>query len=194
MQRQCPTAYVSFLAAAPTWWSTAHTSWPAFARRSTSFARVATRWRSVAGGEIVINPHRQILAKSARVIGVGGHELSAYSNCIRIIEASRHIVPWQEAITHHFVLDDAEWIVAMVCGSSSMSVRLSTGRFEVSRRSDVVRRHRRSHLACRLAGNNAKASPAEVHNIQPGAPGPQTARVRQLNTSIIRHNIAIPTA
>ena len=76
----------------------------------------------VDGGEIGVNPHRHILAKSARVIGVGGDDLSAYATSIRMIEASRRLIPWEAAITHRFALEDAEQAMATACGPDSMKV------------------------------------------------------------------------
>ena len=76
----------------------------------------------VDSGEIGINPHRHILAKSARIIGVGGDDLAAYATSIRLIEASRRVMPWEAGITHRFALEDAEDAMAAARGPDSMKV------------------------------------------------------------------------
>lgn len=73
-------------------------------------------------GQISINPHRQILAKSARVIGVEGDDLAAYTTSIRLIEAPRHTIPWEVAIAHRFALKDAENAMAVARGLDSIKV------------------------------------------------------------------------
>ena len=76
----------------------------------------------VDSGEIGINPHRHILVKCARIIGVGGDDLAAYATSIRLIEASRRVMPWEAAITHRFALEDAEDAMAAARGPDSMKV------------------------------------------------------------------------
>ncbi len=73
-------------------------------------------------GTVPLNPHRHILEKSARLIGVGGDELSAYDSSIRILEATKDTIPWHEAITHKFALEEADQAMETALGPESMKV------------------------------------------------------------------------
>jgi L-iditol 2-dehydrogenase len=76
----------------------------------------------VDGGDVAVNPHRDILAKNARIMGVAGDDLAAYATSIAMIEATRDRFPWLELITHRFRLEDAEAALEAALGQNSMKV------------------------------------------------------------------------
>ena len=50
--------------------------------------------------EINLNPHKQILENSARIMGVGGDEISQYYPSITLLEKTIDQLPWDKIITH----------------------------------------------------------------------------------------------
>ena len=74
------------------------------------------------GGNVLFNPHRHIMEKSVRLIGVGGEELWAYEPSIRMLEVTQDRIPWQEAITHKFGLEEADRAMETALGADSMKV------------------------------------------------------------------------
>ena len=76
----------------------------------------------VDGGSIPLNPHKDILAKNARIMGIPGDELSAYSTSIRLMETTQNRFPWKELITHRFRLDQAHDAMSVALGPNSGKV------------------------------------------------------------------------
>ena len=76
----------------------------------------------VDGGEVAVNPHRDILAKNARIMGVGGDDLSSYATSIGLLAATRTQFPWMEMISHRFRLDQAEEAMSTALSADSMKV------------------------------------------------------------------------
>jgi L-iditol 2-dehydrogenase len=73
-------------------------------------------------GDIPVNPHRHICAKSARVMGVGGDKRSAYVPSIRLLEKTQGVFPWLDLITHRFALPEWEQAFAAALSLESMKV------------------------------------------------------------------------
>jgi threonine dehydrogenase-like Zn-dependent dehydrogenase len=76
----------------------------------------------VDGGDVPLNPHRDILAKNARIMGVAGDDLASYATSIAMIEATRGRFPWLDMITHRFALGESEQAMAAALGPDSMKV------------------------------------------------------------------------
>ncbi len=73
-------------------------------------------------GEITINPHRHLCAKSVRILGVGGEEPGAYGPSMRqMVRYMRHY-PLREFVTHHFALRDVDAAVRKSIAPDSMKV------------------------------------------------------------------------
>ncbi len=79
----------------------------------------------VDGGEVPINPHRDVLAKNARIMGVAGDDLAAYATSIGLLEATQSQFPWMEMISHRFPLARAADAMATALGPNSMKVVFS---------------------------------------------------------------------
>ena len=56
--------------------------------------------------DISINPHSHILEKSARVIGIGGDDISQYYPSIKLLERNIDKLPWKKIISHEFNIDN----------------------------------------------------------------------------------------
>ncbi|HET7716015.1 MAG TPA: zinc-binding dehydrogenase [Bauldia sp.] len=76
----------------------------------------------VDGGEVAVNPHKDILAKNARIMGVAGDDLAAYATSIKLMEATLDRFPWQKLITHRFSLAEAEAAMTQALGPDSGKV------------------------------------------------------------------------
>ncbi len=74
--------------------------------------------------DIPINPHSQILEKSARVIGVGGDDISQYYPSIKILERNINKLPWEDIISHNFHIEDVHEAMNVAMGEESMKVIL----------------------------------------------------------------------
>jgi threonine dehydrogenase-like Zn-dependent dehydrogenase len=73
-------------------------------------------------GEITINPHRHLCAKSVRILGVGGEEPGAYGPSMRQMERYMRRYPLQDFVTHRFRLRDVEAAVKQSMEPDSMKV------------------------------------------------------------------------
>jgi L-iditol 2-dehydrogenase len=73
-------------------------------------------------GEVAINPHRHLCAKSARILGVGGEEPGAYGPSMRQMARYMRHYPLREFVTHHFALRDVDAAVKKSIAPDSMKV------------------------------------------------------------------------
>jgi len=73
-------------------------------------------------GEITINPHRHLCAKSVRILGVGGEEPGAYGPSMRQMARYMRHYPLREFVTHHFALRDVDAAVRKSIAPDSMKV------------------------------------------------------------------------
>lgn len=73
-------------------------------------------------GDVRINPHRHLCAKSARILGVGGEEPAAYGPSMRQMERYMRHYPLKEFVTHRFGLRDVEAAVKQSIAPDSMKV------------------------------------------------------------------------
>jgi L-iditol 2-dehydrogenase len=76
----------------------------------------------VDGGEVPVNPHRDILAKNVRIMGVAGDDLGSYATGIGLLEATQAKFPWMAMISHRFTLGDSSQAMATALGPDSMKV------------------------------------------------------------------------
>jgi L-iditol 2-dehydrogenase len=73
-------------------------------------------------GEISINPHRHLCAKSVRILGVGGEEPAAYGPSMRQMARYMRQYPLKEFVTHRFRLQQVEAAVKKAMAADSMKV------------------------------------------------------------------------
>ena len=74
--------------------------------------------------DIPINPHSHILEKSARVIGVGGDDISQYYPSIKLLERNIEKLPWQKIISHEYKIDEVHKAMEVAMSDQSMKVLL----------------------------------------------------------------------
>lgn len=74
--------------------------------------------------DIAINPHSHILEKSARVIGVGGDDISQYYPSIKLLERSIDKLPWGKIISHEYKIDKVHEAMDVAMSDQSMKVLL----------------------------------------------------------------------
>ena len=75
--------------------------------------------------DISINPHSHILEKSARVIGIGGDDISQYYPSIKLLERNIDKLPWQKIISHEFNIDNVHKAMDIAMSDISMKVLLN---------------------------------------------------------------------
>ena len=73
-------------------------------------------------GEVGINPHRHLCAKSVRILGVGGEEPAAYGPSMRQMTRYMKHYPLQEFVSHRFGLRDVEEAMKKSIAPDSMKV------------------------------------------------------------------------
>jgi threonine dehydrogenase-like Zn-dependent dehydrogenase len=73
-------------------------------------------------GEVAINPHRHLCAKSVRILGVGGEEPAAYGPSMRQMVRYMRQYPLQQFVTHRFGLQQVEAAVKKSMSADSMKV------------------------------------------------------------------------
>jgi L-iditol 2-dehydrogenase len=73
-------------------------------------------------GEIAINPHRHLCAKSVRILGVGGEEPGAYGPSMRQMARYMRHYPLGDFVTHRFRLRDVEAAMKQSMQADSMKV------------------------------------------------------------------------
>jgi threonine dehydrogenase-like Zn-dependent dehydrogenase len=66
------------------------------------------------GGDVSINPHRQINKKHAEIRGCWGCDYSHVHRALQILAQQGRELPWAEAITARFALDQANEALAAV--------------------------------------------------------------------------------
>jgi len=74
--------------------------------------------------DITINPHSHILEKSARVIGIGGDDISQYYPSIKLLERSIDKLPWEKIISHEYKIDKVHEAMDVAMSDLSMKVLL----------------------------------------------------------------------
>ncbi len=75
--------------------------------------------------DIPINPHSHILEKSARVIGIGGDDISQYYPSIKLLERNIDKLPWEKIISHQFNIDNIHEAMDVAMSDKSMKVLLN---------------------------------------------------------------------
>jgi L-iditol 2-dehydrogenase len=75
-------------------------------------------------GGVTLNPHRQICAKNARILGVGGEEPAAYGPGMRQMARYMKHYPLREFVTHRFGLRDVEAAMRKSMGPEALKVVL----------------------------------------------------------------------
>ena len=75
--------------------------------------------------EIPINPHSHIREKSARIIGVGGDDISQYYPSIRLLEKNIEKLPWHKIISHQYQIEQIHEAMEVAMSDNSMKVLLN---------------------------------------------------------------------
>ena len=75
--------------------------------------------------DISINPHSHILEKSARVIGIGGDDISQYYPSIKLLERNIDKLPWKKIISHEFNINNVHEAMDIAMSDKSMKVLLN---------------------------------------------------------------------
>ena len=75
--------------------------------------------------DISINPHSHILEKSARVIGIGGDDISQYYPSIKLLERNIDKLPWEKIISHEFKIENVHEAMDVAMSDQSMKVLLN---------------------------------------------------------------------
>ena len=75
--------------------------------------------------DIPINPHSHIHEKSARVIGIGGDDISQYYPSIKLLERNIDKLPWEKIISHQFNIDNVHEAMDVAMSDQSMKVLLN---------------------------------------------------------------------
>jgi L-iditol 2-dehydrogenase len=73
-------------------------------------------------GDVAINPQRQILSKSLRIIGVNGMPYQAYSRALRLIDQNWKRLSLDSFVTHTFSISEAEDALKMASSLKSLKV------------------------------------------------------------------------
>jgi L-iditol 2-dehydrogenase len=73
-------------------------------------------------GEIAIDPHRHLYAKSVRILGVGGEEPASYGPSLRQMARYMRYYPLREFVSHRFPLRKVEEAVHKCISTDSMKV------------------------------------------------------------------------
>ena len=63
--------------------------------------------------------------KSARVIGVGGDDISQYYPSIKLLERNVEKLPWEKIISHQFNIDHVHEAMKVAMSDQSMKVLLN---------------------------------------------------------------------
>ena len=76
-------------------------------------------------GDVPISPHRQLCAKSVRILGVGGEEPASYGPSMRQMARFMRMYPLREFVTHRYPLRDVEAAVHKSIAPDSMKVAIA---------------------------------------------------------------------
>jgi threonine dehydrogenase-like Zn-dependent dehydrogenase len=76
-------------------------------------------------GEVPISPHRQLCAKSVRILGVGGEEPASYGPSMRQMARYMRTHPLREFVSHRYPLRDVEAAVHKSIAPDSMKVAIA---------------------------------------------------------------------
>jgi L-iditol 2-dehydrogenase len=81
-------------------------------------------------GAITMSPHRHILAKNLRIIGVRNHPYTAYGPAMELMRKWRDRLPWQEFVTHRYPVVEA-------AAAMTRSLELDTMKVVIEAAADV---------------------------------------------------------
>ena len=73
-------------------------------------------------GSVEINPHRHILAKNARIIGMVNHSFPHYYTGMQLMQRYGKWFPFNKLVTHKFQIEDAEQAILTSMDLNSMKV------------------------------------------------------------------------
>jgi len=78
-------------------------------------------------GAVGINPQKQILSRSLRIIGVNGMPYQAYSRALSLMEIHWKRLGLDKFVTHSFRIDEAERALETASSLKSLKVLVSPG-------------------------------------------------------------------
>ena len=76
--------------------------------------RVVIAGQYTDGGDVPLNPHRQINRKHVEIRGCWGCDFSHVYRAVEVLGAKGGLLPWREAVTARFGLDEANEALAAV--------------------------------------------------------------------------------
>jgi L-iditol 2-dehydrogenase len=81
-------------------------------------------------GDISINPHRHLVAKNIRLIGMTNHPFTGYAPSMRLLSRHAGEFPFEGFVTHRFGLDQAQQALETSMGAETLKVLIvPSGRF-----------------------------------------------------------------
>jgi threonine dehydrogenase-like Zn-dependent dehydrogenase len=80
----------------------------------------------VDAGSVTLNPHRHLLAKNVRLLGVSNHPVTAYAPGLRLIQAHPE-VPWADVVTDVYPVEQAAAALARSLQPDCMKVAIAGG-------------------------------------------------------------------
>ena len=80
--------------------------------------RVVVAGQYTDGGDMTLNPHRQLNRKHAEVLGCWGCDYSHFHRALQVLAAQGRLLPWDEGISARFPLDRANEALAAVASRS----------------------------------------------------------------------------
>jgi L-iditol 2-dehydrogenase len=76
-------------------------------------------------GECTINPHRQLLARNVRLIGISGDELTSYGPSMNALYEWSQWLPLMEIVSDQFPLQQAKKAMSLALSNEAMKVVLT---------------------------------------------------------------------
>ncbi len=77
------------------------------------------------GDRIKLSASNKILEKSARVIGVGGDDISQYYPSIKLLDRTIELLPWKKIISHNYNIANVHEAMDRAMSDKSMKVLLN---------------------------------------------------------------------
>jgi len=78
-------------------------------------------------GSITMSPHRHILAKHLRIIGIRNHPYTAYDPAMELMQRWRDHFPWREFVTHRYPVTEATAAMNRSFEPDTMKVVIGSG-------------------------------------------------------------------
>jgi L-iditol 2-dehydrogenase len=74
-----------------------------------------------------MSPHRHILAKHLRIIGIRNHPYTGYGPAMELMRRWQDRFPWREFVTHRYPVTEAVAAMIRSCEPDTMKVVIEPG-------------------------------------------------------------------